>query len=58
MRVIDRMTGEDFVVPAAMIQDRIVHYQIYRDAGELQLHGVNSRIDIQFSRLRKGIPLQ
>jgi hypothetical protein len=58
VRVIDRMTGEDFVVPAAMIQDRIVHYQIDRDAGELQLHGVNSRIDIQFSRLRKGIPLQ
>ncbi len=58
VRVIDRMTGEDFVEPAAMIKDRIVHYQVDRDAGELQLHGINSRIDIQFSRLRRGIPLQ
>lgn len=58
VRVIDRLTGEDFVEPAAMIKDRIVHYQIDRDAGELQLHGINSRIDIQFRRLRKRIPLQ
>ena len=58
VRVIDRMTGEDFAAPAAMIKDRIVHYQIDRDAGELQLHGINSRIDIQFRRLRKRIPLQ
>lgn len=58
VRVIDRMTGEDFVEPAAMIKDRIVHYQIDRDAGELHLHGINSRIDIQFRRLRKRIPLQ
>lgn len=58
VRVIDRMTGEDFVEPAAMIKDRIVHYQIDRDAGELQLHGINSRIDIQFRRLRNRIPLQ
>ncbi|MFT5094188.1 MAG: hypothetical protein ACI93T_003023, partial [Porticoccaceae bacterium] len=28
------------------------------DAGELQLHGLNSRIDIGFSRLRKRFPLQ
>ncbi len=58
VRVIDRMTGEDFVEPAAMIKDRIVHYQIDRDAGELQLHGISSRIDIQFRRLRNRIPLQ
>jgi outer membrane protein assembly factor BamB len=58
VRVIDRMTGEDFVEPAAMIQDKIVHYQIDRDAGELQLHGLNSRIDLEFRRLRKRIPLQ
>lgn len=58
VRVIDRMTGEDFVESAAMIKDRIVHYQIDRDAGELQLHGINSRIDIQFRRLRNRIPLQ
>jgi outer membrane protein assembly factor BamB len=58
VRVIDRMTGEDYVEPAPMIQDKIVHYQIDRDAGELQLHGLNSRIDLGFSRLRKRIPLQ
>ncbi len=58
VRVIDRMTGENFVESAAMIKDRIVHYQIDRDAGELQLHGINSRIDIQFRRLRNQIPLQ
>jgi outer membrane protein assembly factor BamB len=58
VRVIDRMTGEDFVEPASMIQDKIVHYQIDRDAGELQLHGLDSRIDIEFSRLRMRIPLQ
>lgn len=58
VRVIDRMTGQDFVEPAPMIQDKIVHYQIDRDAGELQLHGLNSRIDLGFSRLRNRIPLQ
>jgi hypothetical protein len=58
VRVIDRMTGEDLVESAAMIKDRIVHYQIDRDAGELQFHGINSRIDIQFKRLRNRIPLQ
>jgi hypothetical protein len=58
VRVIDRMTGADFVDPTPMIQDKIVHYQIDRDAGELQLHGLNSRIDIGFSRLRKRFPLQ
>ena len=58
VRVIDRMTGENFVESAAMIKDRIVHYQIDRDAGELQFHGINSRIDIQFKRLRNRIPLQ
>ncbi|NQV25313.1 MAG: PQQ-binding-like beta-propeller repeat protein [Rhodopirellula sp.] len=58
VRVIDCMTGEDFVEPTPMIQDRIIHYQIDRDSGELQLHGLNSRIDIEFSRLRKRIPLQ
>ncbi|MGZ0168235.1 MAG: outer membrane protein assembly factor BamB family protein [Planctomycetales bacterium] len=58
VRVIDRLTGEDFVEPAAMIQDKIVHYQIDRDAGELQLHGLKSRIDIEFRRLRMRIPLQ
>jgi outer membrane protein assembly factor BamB len=58
LRVIDRMSGEDFVEPVSMIQDRIVHYQIDRDAGELQLHGLNSRIDLEFRRLRRRIPLQ
>ena len=58
VRVIDRMTGEDYVDPVPMIQDKIVHYQIDRDAGELQLHGLTSRIDLEFSRLRKRIPLQ
>jgi outer membrane protein assembly factor BamB len=58
VRVIDRMTGEDLVEPTSMIQDRIVHYQVDRDAGELQLHGIVSRIDLQFRRLRKQIPLQ
>ena len=58
VRVIDRMTGEDLIEPAAMIQDKIVRYQIDRDAGELQLHGLNSRIDLGFSRLRKQFPLQ
>ena len=58
VRVIDRMTGEDFVDPVPMIQDRIVHYQIDRDAGELQLHGLNSRIDLEFRRVQNRIPLQ
>ena len=58
VRVIDRVTGQDFVQPVPMIQDKIVHYQIDRDAGELQLHGLNSRIDLGFSQLRKRIPLQ
>lgn len=58
VRVIDRMTGLGFVEPTPMIQDKIVHYQIDRDAGELQLHGLNSRIDLGFSRLRKRFPLQ
>ncbi len=58
VRVIDRVTGEDYVDPAPMIQDKIVHYQVDRDAGELQLHGLTSRIDLGFTRLRKRIPLQ
>ena len=58
VRVIDRMTGEDFVESVSLIQDRIVHYQLDRDAGELQLHGLVSRIDLGFSRLPKRIPLQ
>lgn len=58
VRVIDRMTGEDLVEPTAMIQDRIVHYQVDRDAGELQLHGLASRIDLEFRRRRNRIPLQ
>lgn len=58
VRVIDRRTGEDYVEPASMIQDKIVRYQIDRDAGELQLHGLNSRIDLQFRRFRERIPLQ
>jgi outer membrane protein assembly factor BamB len=58
VRVIDRMTGEDLVEPTSMIQDRIVHYQVDRDAGELQLHGILSRIDLEFRQQRKQIPLQ
>lgn len=58
VRVINSRTGEDFVESAAMIQDKIVRYQVDRNAGELQLHGLNSRIDLQFRRLPERFPLQ
>lgn len=58
IRVIDQSTGEDFLEPVSLIQDKIVHYQIDRDAGELQLYGIDSRIDLSFQRLRKQFPLQ
>ena len=58
VQVIDRRTGQELARPQTFIPDRIVHYQTDRDASELQLHGLSSRIDLQFRHRQRRFPLE
>lgn len=58
VRILDRQTGRDLIPLRSLAQDRIVHVQLDRNAGELVLYGLNSQIDIDFKVPLRQIELQ
>lgn len=55
LELIDRETGETVGHADRLIPDRIVHARVDRDRGLLTLHGLTSRIDLDFSRRRQAV---
>jgi outer membrane protein assembly factor BamB len=56
--VIDRSTGATLGHERNLVSDRIVHYRFDRKRGRLELHGLTSRIDLDFRRSAQGILLE
>lgn len=55
LEVIDRATGNILGEHPTLIPDRLVHYESDRDNGHLTLHGLQSRIKLNFSRQAQNI---
>jgi outer membrane protein assembly factor BamB len=58
IEIIDRQTGETLGHRNDLLSDRLVHYRLDREHGTLQLHGLNSRIDLDFHVPPQGILLE
>ncbi len=58
VELIDRQTGETLGYADRLIPDRIVHCAVDRDRGLLTLHGLSSRIDLDFSRSTQSLLLE
>ena len=58
LELIDRHTGATLGHERNLVSDRIVHYRFDRERGRLELHGLTSRIDLDFRRSRQGILLE
>jgi len=58
VELIDRQTGQTLGHADRLIPDRIVHCVVDRDRGLLTLHGLSSRIDLDFSRSAQSLLLE
>jgi hypothetical protein len=58
LEAIDRRTGEILGSHRQLIPDRFVHTRMNREEGVLQLFGLTSRVDIDFSRKTQRILLE
>lgn len=58
VELIDRQTGEVLGHSDRLIPDRIVRCVVDREQGRLTLHGLSSRIDLDFSRATQSILLE
>ncbi|MBI1312149.1 PQQ-binding-like beta-propeller repeat protein [bacterium] len=58
LEVIDRRTGETLGQQHDLLSDRFVHYRLDRDHGILELHGLASRVDLDFRVPPRGILLE
>ena len=58
IELIDCQTGETLGHADRLIPDRIVHCVVDRDRGLLTLHGLSSRIDLDFSRSTQSLLLE
>lgn len=58
LEAIDRRTGEILGNHPQLIPDRFVHTRMNRESGVLQLFGLTSRVDLDFSRKTQQILLE
>lgn len=58
LELIDRETGLTIGHADRLIPDRIVHAKVDRQRGHLTLHGLTSRIDLDFSRATQSLLLE
>jgi len=58
IEVFDRQTGDLLGHRRDLPSERFIHYRMDRDHGTLQLHGLSSRIDIDFRVPPRGILLE